>query len=118
MLNLSNKTSPMKSSSVNFIQSKEFESRLDKHLENKIGKNKFVMSSIDIDVLCMQELKVEHDYDCNLLSIPGYVLEIENSTKKRIGCYIRDNLNYERRTDLEAMNTHLLIIDLQGLKKA
>ena len=46
MLNLSNKTSPMKSSSVNFIQSKEFESRLDKHLENKISINKFVMSSI------------------------------------------------------------------------
>ena len=62
----------------------------------------------------MQELEVDKDFDCNLLSIPGYVLEVEeNLNKKRVGCYIRENLKYTRRRDLESIDCHIVILDIK-----
>ena len=63
----------------------------------------------------MQELEIENDLDITLLCILGFILEIENHLfKKRVGCYIRDNIKYVRRNDYESSNCHLLIIDVVG----
>jgi hypothetical protein len=37
--------------------------------------------------------------------------------KARIGIYIRDNLSYIRRYELEGVDSHLIIIDMFGLKQ-
>ena len=59
----------------------------------------------------MQEVEVETDFDVELLKLPGYILELENNTvKKRVGCYIRENLKYRRRNDLESLNSLVIII--------
>ena len=61
----------------------------------------------------MQETEIESDFDCDLLRIPGYVLEMEKNThKKRVGVYVKNNLNYIRLTSLEGQNNHLVIIEL------
>ena len=77
-----------------------------------------ILSEFEIDVLAMQEIELEHDFDCDLLSIPGYKFEAEaNSFKKRVGFYIKDNVKYERKIDLEGQDSHLVIIDLENEKK-
>ena len=38
------------------------------------------------DILCMQETELQGGFDENLLSIPGYLLDLENNdVKKRVG---------------------------------
>ena len=62
----------------------------------------------------MQEIELESSFDCNLLNIPGYTLEIENnSTKKRVGFYIKNAIRFERCDRLENPDSHLLIIDIK-----
>ena len=46
-------------------------------LKNKKDLVKAILIENNIDILCMQETEVEHDFNCNLLSIPGFVLEME-----------------------------------------
>ena len=83
-------------------------------LKSKKTLVKNILNENEIDVLCMQELEVDKDFDCNLLSIPGYVLEVEeNLNKKRVGCYIRENLKYTRRRDLESIDCHIVILDIK-----
>ena len=82
-------------------------------LKGKKDLVKKILNENDIDILCMQELEITRDYDCNLLSIPGYILEIEeNLNNRRVGYYIRDNVKYNRRKDLESLNCHIVILDL------
>ena len=68
-------------------------------LKSKKTLVKKILNENELDVLCMQELEVDKDYDCTLLNIPGYVLEVEeNINKKRVGCYIRENLKIHQTT--------------------
>ena len=54
---------------------------------------KDILMSNEIDILAMQEIELESTFDINLLSIPGYTLETENTKhKKMVGIYIRNNL--------------------------
>jgi hypothetical protein len=54
----------------------------------------------------------------NILSFSGYNYEGESNTKKaRAGTYIRDNLYYIRRSDLEGVDSHLFIVDVMGSKQ-
>ena len=72
----------------------------------------------DIDVLVMQEVELEKDFDCNLLNIPGYRFESENNNfKKRIGVYIRDSIKYKWCAILEGHNSHIVVMDLVKGKK-
>ena len=62
----------------------------------------------------MQEVEIEKDFDCKIIKIPGYVLELEdNQDKKRVCVYIKENLKFLRRTDLEVVNTHVMVIDIE-----
>ena len=80
---------------------------------------KNILIENDIDVLSLQETEIESDFDCELLSIPGYRFEYEsNNVKRRVGTYIKSTIKYERCTSLEGINNHLVIIDiLNGRKK-
>ena len=80
---------------------------------------KNILLDNDIDILSMQETEIDHDYECELLAIPGYSLELEtNNVKRRVGSYIKNTLKYERCLDLEGENNHLIIIDIEnGVKK-
>ena len=41
----------------------------------------------DIDILLMQEMEIEKDFYCDLMNIPGYILETEqNDHKKELEC--------------------------------
>ena len=75
---------------------------------------KDILCSKEIDVLLMQEKEIESEFDCELLRIPGYVLEMENNTnERRVGIYVKNNLNYVRLSRLEGQNNHLVIIELK-----
>jgi Holliday junction resolvase RusA-like endonuclease len=51
------------------------------------------------------------------MSFPGFCYESENNdTNARVGCYISNKINYIRRTDLEGLNSHLLILDIKSEK--
>ena len=48
-----------------------------------------------------------------ILNCGGYTLELETNTdKKRSGIYLRNNLKYVRRQDLEKENLHIVIVDV------
>ena len=70
--------------------------------------------------MSLQETEIDSDFDCELLSIPGYRFEYEtNNVKRRVGSYIKNTIKYERCFGLEGDNNHLLIIDIEngGKKK-
>ena len=84
-------------------------------LKNKKDLVKNILISNNLDVLSMQEIEIEHDFDCELLRIPGYVLETEvNTNKKRVGCYVKSNIKYVRRFDLEKANCLMIILDIDS----
>ena len=61
----------------------------------------------------MQEIDIPVGYDCYLLSFKGYNLITEkNNVKSRTGLYIKNGINYSRRSDLEGLNNGLIIIDV------
>ena len=52
------------------------------------------------------------------MSSREYIFESEtNDVKSRTGVYIRSNINYERRRDLEGSNNGIIIIDFQTHKQ-
>ena len=49
----------------------------------------------------------------HLLNCGGYNLELENNNeKKRVGIYIKFDVKYERRLDLEKSGFHIVILDI------
>ena len=61
----------------------------------------------------MQEIEIEPNFNCELLSIPGYRFESEkNDVKKRVGIYIKNLIKYERLEALEDRNSHSIVIDI------
>jgi endonuclease/exonuclease/phosphatase family metal-dependent hydrolase len=72
------------------------------------------LASNKIDVCCLQEIELKHDYPINLLGSNTFDFEVEtNDNKRRVGILIKNTLKYKRRVDLEKKNCHLIIIDLE-----
>ena len=68
----------------------------------------------EIDVFALQEIELSPDIDTENLKIRGYSLEVENNNKKRrVAIYIRNTVTYKRREDLEKVNLHLIILDIE-----
>ena len=65
-------------------------------------------------IICgLQETEIENNFPENLLSCSGYTIELEmNNDKKRAGVYVRNDIQYKRRLDLEAANCHIVILDI------
>ena len=71
-----------------------------------------------IDICCLQEIEIASDFPVVALSSRDYIFESEtNDVKSRTGVYIRSNINYERRRDLEGSNNGIIIIDFQTHKQ-
>ena len=84
-------------------------------LKNKKDLIKDILFTNDLDIILLQETEIDSDFDCELLRIPGYILELEdNALKKRVGIYLKNNLNYIRHRSLEGTNSHLIIIDVKS----
>ena len=70
-----------------------------------------------IDILCVQETEVIKDYPIELLTFRNFNYENEmNDLKSRCGIYVRNNVSYVHRTDLEVKNMHIVIIDINNTK--
>ena len=74
-----------------------------------------IMNTNKIDILCLQEVDLEVGYCEYSLSIPGYDLLIEKSSiKARSGIFISNRVNYTRKSILEGVDSHIVIIDIEG----
>ena len=79
---------------------------------------KNILTENKIDILMMQETELENGFDCDLLKIPGYNLELgKNSVKVRVGTYINDSIKYKRREELEGLDSHITVFDIWNGKK-
>ena len=64
----------------------------------------------------MPETEILSDYDHNILSLKGFNLEVEKNTiQGRVAIYIKNGLDYTRRTDLEGADSHLVIFNIKGV---
>ena len=71
------------------------------------------LKSNDISACCLQETEVPPGYPIDILNCNNFNLELEACDgKKRAGIYIKDDVIYTRRADLEKKNCHVLIVDL------
>ena len=87
-------------------------------LKNKKEAVKRLIIENDIDIMCMQETEVPVDFPTDLLTFKGYLYENEsNQFKSRCGMLISNKISYTRRTDLEIVNMHVMIIDLNDVHK-
>ena len=82
-------------------------------LKNKRLEVERLMINNNVDIMCLQEVEIEKDYDFNALKLNNYCLEVENnSVKARVGIFISNNVNYKRMHQLEVINSHIIIIDI------
>ena len=85
-------------------------------LKNKKDYVYDTLSENNIDICAIQEVEIETNYPSELLSNKNYKLEIEHSSKKaRCAIAIKNEVNYVRRTDLEEIDTSLIIIDVNSV---
>ena len=74
------------------------------------------IKELDIDICCIQECEIRKDYNKDILSFKNYNIEVENnSTKSRCCTYIKDNIEYKRREDLEGIDNNIVILELDSL---
>ena len=69
----------------------------------------------DIDILCIQEAEMKAEDNMDLIHIPGFNLELENTSenfKIRTLTYIREGIVYERMNQFEKENAHVICIKL------
>ena len=82
-------------------------------LKNKKDVVKRLLVDNNIDICCLQETEIDILYPINILSFSGYNYESEvNSIKARTGIYIKNNVSYKRRNDLEGVDSHMIIVDI------
>ena len=65
----------------------------------------------------MQEIEINSTIDLKELESSGFNLEIENNSEKsRVGFYISKRISYKRKSDLEGIDSNLVIIDIETNK--
>ena len=82
-------------------------------LPNKKDSVIEILKNDNVSICCLQEVEVQINFPEKVLSCGGYNLELEqNTSKKCAGIYLKQDLNYTRRTDLEKENFHVVVIDV------
>ena len=77
-----------------------------------------VLNEENIDICLMQEAEIPIDYPNQLLSSTNYRIEIEKTSyKARCAIAIKNNIQYNRRSDLENQDSSLMIVDVDCLEK-
>ena len=83
-------------------------------LKSKKEYVKQMITDHSIDICCIQECEIRKDYPKDLLTFRNFNIEIEQNTVKARCCiYIKDNVSYTRREDLEGTDNNLVIIELR-----
>ena len=63
----------------------------------------------------MQEIEIDSSIDLKELESSGFNLEIENNSEKsRVGFYISKRIAYNRKSDLEGINSNMVILDIEA----
>ena len=75
-----------------------------------------LMRENKIDILALNETKLDSKTEEEQVSIPGYtVLRCDrNSHGGGVAIYLRDTLNFEHRTDLKTDNLEMICIELKS----
>ena len=72
-----------------------------------------ILKQNNIKICCLQETEICDNFPESSLNFGGYNLELEmNSEKKRTGIYLRSDMKYVRRKELEINDMHIVIVDL------
>ena len=91
-------------------QSKDFEGISPLSYDNTVTET---LNRKNISVCCLQETLVPLCFPEDLLNCGGFNIKLETNTlKKRTGIYIRRDIKYVRRKDLESSDRHIVIIDV------
>ena len=54
------------------------------------------MINNNVDILCLQEVEIEKDYDFHSLNLKNYGLDVENNAiKSRVGIIVSNNYTYK-----------------------
>ena len=86
-------------------------------LSNKKDIITSCLSSLGVEICCLQETEIPMGFPENILNSGEYNVELElNTEKKRVGIYLHNKLKYARRIDLEKENHHIVIIDVMASK--
>ena len=84
-------------------------------LQNKKDYVNHKLNQENIDICCLQECEIPNGLEDKHLTLRDYKIELEdNQRKKRTGILIHNSINYERKRNLEEINTNLVIIDING----
>ena len=60
------------------------------------------MINNNVDILCLQEVEIEKDYDFHSLNLKNYSLEVKNNAiKSRVGIFVSNNVSFKRMHQLE-----------------
>ena len=85
-------------------------------LKSKKDYVKEKIKELNLDVCCIQECEIKKDYNKDILSFRNYNIEVENnSLKSRCCIYIKNNLQYKRRDDLEGIDNNIVILELKSV---
>ena len=82
-------------------------------LPNKKDSVIEILKQNNISICCLQETEIGDNFPENVLNFGGYNIELEsNSEKKRTGIYLRSDIKYKRRSDLEKSDMHVIVVDI------
>jgi exonuclease III len=89
----------------------------------KVPLNKVLILENSIDVLCLQEIKINKQDDQNFYNIENFLVEFEGISDNYQICtliYISTRIHYRRKTKLENDNSHTISLKLtkQGVMLA
>ncbi len=82
---------------------------------NKKEAIKQTLKENHVDICCMQEVELQQDYPSQLMTFPGFSIEVEkNDTKSRVAMLIKSEINYTRCSELEGTNSNLMVVDINN----
>ena len=82
-------------------------------LKNKKLDVENLMSENDTNILCLQEVEVEKNFDSEVLKIKNFQFELEaNTLKSRTGICISNSVSDRRMRQLEGIDSNLIVIDI------
>ena len=87
-------------------------------LRSHLDEIKFLVKSMGIDILALNETKLDHSIEKQLTEITGYKqLRLDRSRSGgEIPIYVRDTLKFQIRNDIPDESIELLCIEIQPLK--
>ena len=87
-------------------------------LKSKKDYVRTIISEEKLDICCVQECEIKPDFPIGLLTFKDYNIEAEtNSVKSRCCTFIKRDINYMRRRDLEGEDNNLVIIEVGDAHK-